>query len=519
MHFAVKFRRQPAPQIDTYPHVILTQDTWDDYGYQTSFSAAIHLQDDVVSLGDLKILHKDQTGGYTPLPKDVFESLGPDFCSLGGSLVYYEMLFKLGAQIYRDYLTSLGDVAFNDEVRAKFEDLEGFRVSLLRFSGAERTIADASKLFAQRRTAGTPKRRNKGFLVKFKTKIVSEANSLTIDFDFQRSGRLPHRMNVVIGYNGTGKTRLLSNLAIVASGYGYSNKEDILAKAAGRFVGNPPPFKRVVVVSYSAFDTFVIPGQTRKERARLRHEGDIFGYVYCGLREHAGDVDDEEEPQYRLRTPQEIETEFLTAISRVRDAERMDALMAVLQPLLQDASFQRIGLSKLFTSPKNSDLVSLFRGLSSGHKIVLKIVIELTAYMDDAQPTLVLIDEPETHLHPPLLAALLKSVRASLEQFDGYAVIATHSPVVLQETPSRYVHVLKRISDRSQAVPASIETFGENIGIITQDVFNLDDGSTDWHDTLRLLASKATLGEIEKMFGRPLGFAPRSYIASVGDEE
>ncbi len=64
----------------------------------------------------------------------------------------------------------------------------------------------------------------------------------------------------------------------------------------------------------------------------------------------------------------------------------------------------------------------------------------------------------------------------------------------------------------------AIETFGENIGVITQDVFNLDDGSTDWHDTLRLLARKRGLDEIEEMFDRRLGFAPRSYVISVHDE-
>ncbi len=79
---------------------------------------------------------------------------------------------------------------------------------------------------------------------------------------------------MIIGYNGTGKTRLLSNLAIATSNYGYSKKEEMVARAAGRFVGTQPPFKTVVVVSYSAFDTFVIPGRTEIERKRLENSGD-----------------------------------------------------------------------------------------------------------------------------------------------------------------------------------------------------------------------------------------------------
>ena len=147
-----------------------------------------------------------------------------------------------------------------------------------------------------------------------------------------------------------------------------------------------------------------------------------------------------------------IEAEFLGALARVHDAGRQDALSIILKPLLQDASFQRIGLTALYAHQDTRRNAELFRRLSSGHKVVLKIVTELTAYMGDDKPTLVLIDEPETHLHPPLLAALLKSVRACLDQFDGYAILATHSPVVLQETPSRYVNVLRRMGDQSRVV-------------------------------------------------------------------
>lgn len=63
-----------------------------------------------------------------------------------------------------------------------------------------------------------------------------------------------------------------------------------------------------------------------------------------------------------------------------------------------------------------------------------------------------------------------------------------------------------------------METFAESIGVITQEVFNLGDGSTDWHETLRALARRNTLEEIEEAFGRKLGFAARSYVLSIRDE-
>lgn len=517
MRFVVKFRSGDSPTTNRYPRAVLVQDNWDDYGYKTTFHVTLHMSaDENYDLGSIKIIESDRKSGYTAMPKRSFTKLPARYASLGADLDYYETLYKLGRHVFEPYFKGLRDVASDDKIKASVEDSEAYRVSLLRFSGAERTIDDAARLL---RAPSLPaKRRKPGFKMSFKTRAAQRSNTFTIDFDFRRSGGLPNRINVLIGYNGTGKTRVLSNLAIVASGYGYRRRRDVLSDAAGRFVGVAPPFKTVVVVSYSAFDTFVIPGRTDVEKVRLLESGDIFGYVYCGLRERSGEGSPKGEMAYRLRTPAEIEAEFLSALERVHKAGRVERLMDVLKPLLRDPSFQRIGLTQLYADRDDDEISDLFRGLSSGHKVVLKIVTELTAHIAGSEPTLVLIDEPETHLHPPLLAAFLKSVRACLDAFDGYAIIATHSPVVLQETPSKFVRVLRRAANNSRVVAPSVETFAESIGVITQEVFNLGDESTDWHETLSALAHQFTLEEIEHAFGRKLGFAARSYVLSIRDE-
>ena len=157
------------------PYVVLEKDNWDDYGYKTTFKATFwRSANDSVDLGSIKILKLGQIGGYTPMPEKPFEALGPDYCSVGVDLGYYEKLFKLGASVYRPYLEGIADVAYSDEIRAKFEDLEGYRVSLLRFSGEERTIMVAARLFA----SATPmtRKKGKGFVVRFKTTLADRAN-------------------------------------------------------------------------------------------------------------------------------------------------------------------------------------------------------------------------------------------------------------------------------------------------------------------------------------------------------
>lgn len=58
--------------------------------------------------------------------------------------------------------------------------------------------------------------------------------------------------------------------------------------------------------------------------------------------------------------------------------------------------------------------------------------------------TLVLIDEPESHLHPPLLSAFIRALSDLLLDRNGLSIIATHSPVVLQEVPKRCVWKINR---------------------------------------------------------------------------
>jgi predicted ATPase len=515
MRFVVDFREGESPTSKKYPHAVLVQDNWDDFGYKTTFHVTLHLApDNFIDLGSIRVIEMGKTKGYTAMPRRSFTKLPEGHASLGADLDYYEKLYKLGRDVFEPYLEGLRDVAFNDQIKASVEDSEPYKVSMLRFSGAETTIEDAARLM--RAPKFRLKRRGAGFVVKFKTNVGIDSDPFVAEFDFRRRGRLPNRINALIGYNGTGKTRLLSNLAIVASGYGYNSKREFLRSAAGRFVDGEPPFKAVVVVSYSAFDTFVIPGRTKIEKDRLQEEGGLFGYVYCGLRERDGT--NLRNQNYRLKTPAEVETEFLSALVRVREGGRLDTFLDILKPLLRDPSFQRIGLTQLYANDDDDELGRLFRELSSGHKIVLKIITELTAHIVGTEPTLVLIDEPETHLHPPLLAAFLKSVRVCLEEFNGYAIIASHSPVVLQETPARCVRVLKRVAEQSRMVETTIETFAESIGVITQEVFNLGDGSTDWHETLDTLARQSTIDEIEALFGRKLGFAARSYVLSIRDD-
>src|SRR5690606_24459594 len=115
---------------------------------------------------------------------------------------------------------------------------------------------------------------------------------------------------------------------------------------------------------------------------------------------------------------------------------------------------------------------SLFDRMSSGHAIIILTMTKLVETVEEK--TLVLLDEPESHLHPPLLSAFTRALSELLYSRNGVAIIATHSPVVLQEVPRSCVWKLTRFRTEGRSDRPESETFGENVGILTREVFGLE---------------------------------------------
>jgi hypothetical protein len=102
-----------------------------------------------------------------------------------------------------------------------------------------------------------------------------------------------------------------------------------------------------------------------------------------------------------------------------------------------------------------------------------------------AERTLVLLDEPEAHLHPPLLSAFVRALSDLLTNRNGVAIIATHSPVVLQEVPKSCAWKIWRNGTTVSAERPEVETFGENVGILTREVFGLEVTHSGFHKMLQ----------------------------------
>ncbi|GAA4548911.1 AAA family ATPase [Pseudonocardia xishanensis] len=503
-----------------YPHVLLYKDNWDDYHFKTTFVAELwNSKNDIVRLGEVKILdlRLPPSRGRTELP-DEFERLSDSFVSLGQAFTYYELLQERGPGVYEPILEALQDVLYSPERQAAAREHPAFETSLLRAGSAERALEDAPRLFWHG-ASGADEPSELAF--SFRTQVGG--SSFDIGFTFGDTKHLPNRINAVIGYNGVGKTTLLANLAMVASADQNRRASADFQAQYGELLENTDSvaFGSTIAVSYSAFDTFELPGGTREERLRVEKRGELFGYSYCGLRKFDDDLGGPDSPVDEekrgggegaaLKGSGEILDEFLRSLKLAQSESARDILEAALSTLALEPSFSDIGMQGFLDSSNDFDTArkELARS-STGHKIVLNIVVQLVAHLQEK--SLVLIDEPESHLHPPLLAALLRSVSVALQRRDSFAVVATHSPVVLQEIPRRHVRVLRRFGEITRVDLPEEETFGENIGFLTRTVFNLDSSQTDYHRVLNSLVQRFSLQEIEEMFDGAMSSQARAYV-------
>lgn len=285
----------------------------------------------------------------------------------------------------------------------------------------------------------------------------------------------PTNIHVLIGRNGVGKTHLLNNMSRSLVDKRADSNEFGVFDAMGEQDGDI--FANLVSVTFSAFDPFE-PLPNRQDKS----EG--LPCAYVGLKRIG--VSSDGKP-FAPKSPERLSTEFGTSVLLCSKGARLVRWRRALEMLEADPIFRTADVAALAAEEIDDDELKtmakkLFGGLSSGHKIVLLTITRLVESVEER--TLVLLDEPEAHLHPPLLSAFVRALSDLLINRNGVAIIATHSPVVLQEVPSSCVWKVMRSGRNVNAERPDIETFGENVGVLTREVFGLEVTHAGFHQLL-----------------------------------
>ncbi len=95
-----------------------------------------------------------------------------------------------------------------------------------------------------------------------------------------------------------------------------------------------------------------------------------------------------------------------------------------------------------------------------------------------------------------------KISRGPVDQF----LLGTHSPVVLQETPRSCVLKLRRSGNTIAVERPDIETFGENVGVLTREAFGLEVTRSGFHQLISSAVDEnLDFEDIMRRFGDQLG--------------
>lgn len=482
--------------------VYLYPDAWDDwFEYRTLFTVNLYDENGGVhQLGGVKIgqfgLLPSGTaapGQRVPEIPNEFDALDERFFSIGTREDYYLSLNNLSEAMKTAFLRGIRDCAYDLQIfEAARQERSMFR-SLLR-DVDERNVRGRFHRITQGNVELTR------FQFSYTFPAPAGIPPAIIDFDVIPESQPPTNVHVLIGRNGVGKTECMRNLT-----------QSLLGRQPrdGRNIGRIQlatqdwSFASLVMVSFSAFDDF--------DLSRL--ENDPMPAHQVGLRREA---DIEGEPS-GIKAPADLAADFMRSFGECRSGLRASRWRSAIETLEIDDLFAEANVTSLLEIPEEdltATAIRLFKRLSSGHAIILLTITRLVELVDEK--TFVVLDEPEGHLHPPLLSAFVRALSDLLVKRNGVALIATHSPVVLQEVPRSCAWKLRRGGAVSVAERPTVETFGENIGVLTREVFGLEVTRAGFHNLLRkAVAEGLSYADTLNRFHGQLGTEGRAIVQAL----
>ncbi len=454
--------------------ILLRKDNWDDHGFKTMFHASYYNKSGIEEeLGTVSIGMKDPdddyyTGRTSDYLMSEFNSLPENYFSMWQSAEAYKRVIECEKICHFNIFKSLNDIAYNPSIYEKYKDEPVMEASFFR-SVSRSTYVQQFRRIARGGATLTPF--NFLYSIRNDNPFVENCD---LDFSVIPDVFPPTNVHAIIGSNGTGKTTVIKYMIkSISKGecdygtFNYSEMDDS--------DGN---FENIICISFNPFDDY----------ADIEYSSKRFKYI--GIKKEYEPCEESayEDGHAELSLLYDIQKNFIESLKNcLLDITKREDLKDILEKLEKECNLSsnydfRLNVDEL--APNNlQEVECLFCRLSAGHKVILSIITRCIDML--VEKSIVFIDEPENHLHPPLLSFLIRGISQMLIKRNGVAIISTHSPIVLQEIPKSCVWILNREGDVLTARRPDIETFGTNLGVLTNEIFRYEVRKTGFHALLQ----------------------------------
>lgn len=505
----VLFGRRNALAIDLPPDTILivpSSDGWNDFGHHTrvDYRIRMHSAKEVVEASGLigfidpkadrngKDLLQQLVSPHSDLT--VAATIDHRFFTMLPDMEAYRRLVQiLDADDATKALTALNDlVALSEfESTAPILDMairtEVFSLSFMRSSDSYFAYKNAGPLLRGLSSERT------GILsptLAIRFQLPGRKNEYHLRFSFDHSADLPKRIAVIIGKNGVGKSQTLGRIARAAI--------DGTVALTDATDGGRPLINRLLAFAPTNEAESVFPTDKRKRpriwyqrysmnRSRRSRRNDYLSDLIVQVARSTQMV--------ALKSRWEIFTEALSAITKAEELHLPTHSASddyVLLTKLPKGAEQRV-LERFASIDVKKEPVRVVNGegypLSSGEISFLKFAAQVSLHIENG--SLLLLDEPETHLHPNFISRFVSLLDGLLEATGSAAIIATHSVYFVREVFREQVTVLSVDSENLvQAQRPKLRTFGADVGAISYFVFGEDEPSRLAGEVERRLIAK-----------------------------
>lgn len=500
MSWMIRFK-QASIAFSEAIYIVSNKLNWNDFGFNYHASASFSYNGKNINI-DIFVL---------PLDPKTSEPLNQLSHAPHGEIFFYKTILadpdsyrELSSSLSKDdyifLLSSLHDLSIEHYMQREqvtdFLQKEPFRLGVLRYPSAYLSLING---YENSYTLSPTKDSKIPFSLS--TLLPGTENFINLKVNYKNHEYFDDRVHCLIGVNGTGKTNLLTSLIFAASarcdrsrvGNNFSTK--LYKKDASVTESNDSKldidedfsFERVIAY-YSD------PSSTLPRYASIG----AFEYKSFNTTLDAPDDSYHQNMSYLIVTLLRIDNNVLIdskwnilkeSLSNVIDMDLLAIPVTKNCPdycCIMDGKGNKWSyVNQISNEQRSLDIFGtidvarepslLAQGtrkivaLSSGQRSMFRFAIHFLTHAGFG--TLLVIDEPESYLHPNLVSDYMMLLYKILKKTSSVALIATHSAYVVREIPTHCVHILSRKNRSAEISKTYLKTLGASVSEISLAVF------------------------------------------------